>query len=79
MANMSYCRFWNTRLDMYDCLNAITEIQEGEKSKLSKDEADAGKDMFAAFLECCLSNGIIEDYNEKRIAELFDELTEKME
>ena len=23
MANMSYCRFWNTKIDMDDCLNAL--------------------------------------------------------
>lgn len=34
MANMSYCRFNNTRLDMLDCISAIQEgqhISEGEK------------------------------------------------
>lgn len=74
MANMSYCRFNNTRLDMYDCLNAIGEIQDGEESKLSEHEADAGEDMFKAILEFCVESGIIEDYDRSRLTELFEEL-----
>ena len=36
MANMSYCRFHNTRLDMDDCLNALERV-EWEDYKISKE------------------------------------------
>ena len=41
MANMSYCRFHNTNLDMRDCIDALDDGEE-----LSDDEFIACKDMF---------------------------------
>lgn len=38
MANMSYCRFQNTRSDMEDCMDALRE-----EKHLSGDEAKAGR------------------------------------
>ena len=46
MANMSYCRFHNTNIDMRDCINAIYDGEE-----LSDDEAIACKNMFESVLE----------------------------
>ena len=28
MGNMSYCRFHNTSIDLYDCLNALEDDDE---------------------------------------------------
>ena len=48
MANMSYCRFHNTKLDMLDCVGAVKDaVEEGEsmaqfvKKLSSQDEHDA--------------------------------------
>ena len=38
--NMSYRRFQNTVIDLYDCLRALEEI-DFDLKKLSKDEAKA--------------------------------------
>ena len=38
--NMSYCRFQNTLIDLYDCLQALEEI-DYNISELSEDEAKA--------------------------------------
>ena len=37
MANMSYCRFHNTRLDMNDCIEALKRA-EWDGEKISKEE-----------------------------------------
>ena len=41
MANMSYCRFHNTQLDLEDCIEAIRN-----EERLSSDEAKAGRHLF---------------------------------
>ena len=47
MANMSYCRFQNTVMDMQDCFNAIEEaLDNGEPMDLSTDEQRAFQRMF---------------------------------
>lgn len=76
MANMSYCRFYNTSNDVYDCLGAIDEIQDGSISKLSENEANAGESMFRAILDFCRDMEIIDEYDGGRLTELFNELYE---
>ena len=47
MANMSYCRFQNTVMDLEDCFNAIDEaLGNGEPMELSSDEQRAFQRMF---------------------------------
>lgn len=46
MANMSYCRFHNTNLDMRDCIEALYD-----NDGLSSDEFIACKNMFENVLE----------------------------
>lgn len=72
MANMSYCRFRNTRSDLNDCLEALREDK-----LLSEDEAKAGRRMFEEFLEFCQENFIITGYDADEIKVLFDNQTEK--
>jgi hypothetical protein len=67
MSNMSYCRFHNTRMDLNDCLEAIDNEQIESKS-----EVQSGKSMFYAFLEYCKDKGIIEEYDEDYVEDLFD-------
>lgn len=68
MANMSYCRFQNTRQDLADCIDAINQ---GET--LSIDERKAGKRMFQQFLALCMDENIIEEYDEEELNRLFGE------
>lgn len=50
MANMSYCRFQNTRGDLADCVNVLHEAdEENEPLVLSPDEYHAHDQM----LELC--------------------------
>lgn len=60
MANMSYCRFHNTNMDMRDCINALYDGEE-----LSDDEAIACKNMFESILEFFEENDVCEvDWDE---------------
>ena len=47
MANMSYCRFQNTVMDMHDCFNVMDEaVDLNESMDLSDDEQRAFQDMY---------------------------------
>ena len=59
MANMSYCRFRNTEIDLEDCLDALNMQEE-----LSREEFEACKGMFNRFINFCYDEGIIEDDGE---------------
>lgn len=72
MSNMSYCRFTNTRSDLQVCLDAIRQ-----ETRLSDFEARAGKWMFEEFLDFCQEQGIIEDYDQEILTELFRYLQKK--
>ena len=74
MANMSYCRFQNTRSDMEDCLDALRE-----EKPLSRDEANAGRWMFDDVLSFCRDNGIIDSYDSETLEAVFDGLVEEDE
>lgn len=72
MANMSYCRFQNTRRDAEDCLDALRD-----EKRLSTDEAKAGHRMFDDILDFCRDMDIIDSYDGEALEALFDGLTEK--
>lgn len=60
MANMSYCRFHNTNLDMNDCIEALYD-----NDGLSSDEFIACKNMFENVLEFFEGNDVCEvDWDE---------------
>ena len=70
MANMSYCRFYNTRIDLEDCLDALNDNET-----LSAEEFKACKNMFNMFIEFCVDEGIIEDEDgelEERLEDFLD-------
>lgn len=54
MANMSYCRFHNTRLDMRDCIEAL---ESGEE--LSSGEAEKCVLMFEEIIRYLDDEGIL--------------------
>ena len=45
MANMSYCRFQNTSIDLRDCVDALEEAYDFEELDLSNGELAAMKYM----------------------------------
>lgn len=71
MANMSYCRFRNTRADMEDCLDAIANDES-----ISKEEARAGRHLFDDFLSFCRDNGIIESFDSEMVDVIFTRMEE---
>lgn len=72
--NMSYCRFHNTRIDLADCLDAISQ-----GDTISHEERVHGEKMFRSFLEFCRYFGIISDYRDEELTELFDDCEEDEE
>lgn len=64
MANMSYCRFHNTVVDLEDCINTLEEYNEGELKDLSEDEKRAINKLLGRQLERLneIKNLIDEDY-----------------
>ena len=72
MANMSYCRFRNTRLDMEDCLDAL---REGKR--LSSDEARAGRWMIDEILSYCQDSGIIDSYDGQMLEAVYERLAKE--
>jgi len=72
MANMSYCRFTNTRQDMDDCLEALRD-----EKRLSDFEVRAGRNMFRDILEFCQEQGIIDAFDEEVVDDLFRNLEER--
>ncbi len=72
MANMSYCRFRNTKSDLEDCLDALRNCEE-----LSKEEHGACKRMFKDIVEFLYNEGVIDDdYDElnERLQEFLDDI-----
>lgn len=55
MANMSYCRFRNTKIDLADCLEVL---EYGEE--LSKEEHTACKWMFENIFDFFCKQGILD-------------------
>lgn len=74
MANMSYCRFQNTRSDMEDCIDALRE-----EKRLSSDEAKAGRWMFDDILSYCRDTGIIDSYDGEMLETVFESLAKEDE
>lgn len=72
MANMSYCRFHNTNIDLWDCLEALRDEKE-----LSEDEYRACGNLFRNFIDFCYEEGIIED-EDGELDERLEEFLEKI-
>lgn len=59
MANMSYCRFRNTRIDLADCLETLEYNEE-----ISKEEYNACKRMFENIFDFFCQQGILDSDDE---------------
>lgn len=46
MANMSYCRFQNTHLDLIDCVITLEKLLDNKEEMLSWDEKHASEQMY---------------------------------
>ena len=78
MTNMSYCRFYNTRIDMSDCIEALRN-----KDISSEEEKECAKRMFNEIFDYLYEEGIL-DWNsdenpEEKINDLIDSCGEKEE
>ena len=62
MANMSYCRFHNTRLDMDDCIEALKRA-EWDGKKISQEEIKYCEWMFDSIIEYLDDEGIIDEFD----------------
>lgn len=56
MANMSYCRFYNTRHDLEDCFDALYM-----EEPLSEEEKEECEKMVASMLGFLVENGLAEE------------------
>lgn len=72
MANMSYCRWHNTNMDVADCLEAFWDNKE-----MSKDEMYSAKWMMERVCEFLYDNEVIEEYNLAPLFEEFERLNEE--
>lgn len=69
MANMSYCRFHNTKIDLDDCLDALRDSET-----LSSEEFKKCKQMFINIVSFLEDEGVIEDDGElqERMEDFFE-------
>ena len=71
MANMAYCRWNNTSIDVEDCFEAFYNGDE-----MSAEEIRCAKKMVRGMCEFLLDNGVIEDYDYTNLMERFDDMEE---
>lgn len=71
MANMSYCRWSNTSMDVNDCFEAFNNGDE-----MSAEEIRCAKNMIDDMCVFLLNNGVIEGYDYDNLFEQFDGLLE---
>lgn len=76
MANMSYCRFRNTKGDLNEFLDSLRDMDE-----LSEEEARVGKRMLENIFDFFVEIGVVEDEYEakERLDDYTNELMERSE
>lgn len=62
MANMSYCRFNNTRIDMENCIDALREAEFGDY-KISEDEIGYCRMMFDDIIDYLDEEGLLDNFD----------------
>lgn len=62
MANMSYCRFNNTRIDIEDCIEALREAEWGD-NKISEDEIGYCRMMFDNIIDYLDEEGLLDNFD----------------
>lgn len=62
MANMSYCRFYNTNIDLRDCLETVCGRLDGSyEYPVSEGECDSFKSMVYQMFDFLNDAGLIEE------------------
>lgn len=77
MANMSYCRFENTLIDLYDCQNALEDFINNDENVISSSEE---RHKAKKLIEVCRE--IADNFEESDIdrqAEMFEKEEEEDE
>ena len=62
MANMSYCRFANTRIDVEDCIETLREAEWSEE-RISEDEIGYCRMMFDNIIDYLDEEGLINEFD----------------
>lgn len=62
MANMSYCRFNNTRIDVEDCIDALREAEFGDNT-ISEDEIGYCRMMFDDIIDYLDEEGLLDNFD----------------
>ena len=68
MANMSYCRFENTKMDLADCIEALEE-----RNIKSSTERRSARKLLIDILDFCENEGIIEGCDTDVIEKILQE------
>lgn len=71
MANMAYCRWNNTYLDMLDCFEAFYNEEE-----MSESEIRSAKYMIHAMCDFLMDNGVIEEWDSTLLEEHLNSMAE---
>ena len=74
--NMSYCRWYNTNIDVQDCFDAFENFDD-EYDEMSDEEVRAAKRMIKAMCEFLYEREVIEEYDYTRLFERFDKMCER--
>lgn len=72
MANMSYCRFHNTSMDMRECLQCLED-----EEPTSNYECEKAMYMFEDILSTMQDLGIIDEYDGDLLQEYVDKMREE--
>lgn len=62
MANMTYCRFANTRTDVEDCIDTLREAEWSEE-RISEDEIGYCRMMFDNIIDYLDEEGLINEFD----------------
>ena len=62
MANMSYCRFHNTNMDMADCLDAL-RMAEWNGNKISEEEIGYCRMMFDNIIDYLDEENLLDEFD----------------
>lgn len=73
MANMDYCKFHNTSLDMDQCLSALDEGQ-----KTSTRECEIAESMFERILGTMMDLGIVDEYDGDLLHDYCQEMNQEL-
>lgn len=72
MANMHYCRFRNTKIDLDVCIEAMAD-----REQISEEECAAARAMIESMLGFLEAEGIVDGYDEEELEKLLADIAEE--